>query len=179
MSLILRSVQKTPSFNFNKLRDDIVALRRIMRVDRFELAVVCMDEPQVRELNKLYNGRDEPTDVLSFPRYQNLKPGKLPDPWSDVNDLGDIYLGISSIQAWCEKNHIDLDTGLPLVVTHGLCKLIGYKDDSLGQWKQMYEKEMDIIKKFNKATGGHVPLRPATPPIANDVDKDELISAMS
>ncbi len=70
MSLILRSVQKTPSFNFNKLRDDIIALRRIMRVDRFELAVVCMDEPQVRELNKLYNGRDEPTDVLSFPRYQ-------------------------------------------------------------------------------------------------------------
>ena len=70
MSLILRSVQKTPTFNFNKLRDDILALRRILRVDRYEIAVVCMDEPQLKELNRQYNGKNEATDVLSFPRHQ-------------------------------------------------------------------------------------------------------------
>ena len=43
----------------------------------------------------------------------------------------------------------------------------------------MYEKEMDIIKKFNKATGGDVPMRPPNPPMANDVDKEELVTAMS
>ena len=32
----------------------------------------------------------------------------------------------------------------------------------------MYDKEMDIIKKFNKSTGSHVPLKPPAPPVDND-----------
>ncbi len=41
-----------------------------------------------------------------------------------MNDLGDIYLGINSIQKWCEKHHIDLDTGLPVSVYLFVCLFV-------------------------------------------------------
>ncbi|XP_022079911.1 putative ribonuclease [Acanthaster planci] len=160
MTLLLRNLQKTVSFDLPKLKADINLLRRIIRAERYDLAVICMEDNQLREMNKIYRGKDEATDVLSFPAHESLAPGRLPDPWSDLADLGDIFLGMPFIQEQCKKDGTDIDTVLPVVVTHGLCHLIGYKHDTGDRLKQMYKRELDILEEYNKLTKSS--LRPLT-----------------
>ena len=70
MTLLLRNLQKSVDFNFQKMRTDIMTLRRIMRIERYDTAIMCMDDTQVKELNKLYRSNDRATDVLSFPAHE-------------------------------------------------------------------------------------------------------------
>ena len=70
MTLLLRNLQKSVDFNFQKLRTDVQTLRRILRIERYDVAVICMDDNQVKELNRLYRGHNCPTDVLAFPAHE-------------------------------------------------------------------------------------------------------------
>ena len=70
MTLLLRNLQKSVDFNFQKLRTDIMTLRRVLRIERYDVAVMCMDDTQLKELNRLYRQVNEPTDVLSFPAHE-------------------------------------------------------------------------------------------------------------
>ena len=70
MTLLLRNLQKTVVFDLPKLKTDINLLRRIFRTERYDLGVICMEDGQLREMNKMYRGRNEPTDVLSFPSHE-------------------------------------------------------------------------------------------------------------
>ncbi|XP_038044170.1 endoribonuclease YbeY-like isoform X1 [Patiria miniata] len=160
MTLLLRNLQKSVTFDLPKLKADINLLRRIVRAERYDLGVICMQDSQVREMNKMYRGKDEATDVLSFPAHESLAPGRLPDPWSDLADLGDIFLGMSYIQQQCEKDGTNVDDVLPVIVTHGLCHLIGYKHDTDERLKQMHKRELDILTEYNKLTDSN--LRPMT-----------------
>ena len=40
--------------------------------DRIELSVSFVDKDRIHELNKQYRGVDAPTDVLSFPQFDDL-----------------------------------------------------------------------------------------------------------
>ncbi|XP_038044171.1 endoribonuclease YbeY-like isoform X2 [Patiria miniata] len=136
MTLLLRNLQKSVTFDLPKLKADINLLRRIVRAERYDLGVICMQDSQ------------------------SLAPGRLPDPWSDLADLGDIFLGMSYIQQQCEKDGTNVDDVLPVIVTHGLCHLIGYKHDTDERLKQMHKRELDILTEYNKLTDSN--LRPMT-----------------
>ncbi|XP_071501378.1 endoribonuclease YbeY-like [Diadema antillarum] len=160
MSAVVRNLQKAVELNLPKLKADVKAIRRILRVERFDVSVVCVDNKEVQKMNRIYRGIDEPTDVLSFPAHENLKPGRLPDPWSDLADLGDMFLGVEYILADCQRHNADLDDILPVIVTHGFCHLIGYNHKTREQWQLMHERELKILEQFNKLTGQN--LRPLT-----------------
>jgi probable rRNA maturation factor len=49
------------------LRPAVVAALRAAGVTDGHLAVELVDQGRIRELNREHRGRDEPTDVLSFP----------------------------------------------------------------------------------------------------------------
>ncbi|XP_030846062.1 endoribonuclease YbeY [Strongylocentrotus purpuratus] len=153
MSIIVRNFQKSVAFNLDKVKGDLKALRRILRVERFDVSVICVEDKDIRQMNKIYRATDEPTDVLSFPAHENLKPGRLPDPWSDLADLGDMFLGMGYIERDCTKHNADIDDVLPVIITHGLCHLIGYDHKTQEQWKMMHDRELQILEQFKKLTG--------------------------
>lgn len=67
---------------------------------------------------------------------QGVSPGELPtvhQQW-DYN-LGDIILGMSVIQHVCGEDRVLLKHRLPVIVTHGLCHLLGYDHDNHHNWK--------------------------------------------
>lgn len=97
---------------------------------RFGMSLVCVPSDEIQSLNKRYRGKDEPTDVLSFPYhevvttttilicsspFQNLSPGQLP-LIKDVDDynLGDVILGLPYIEEYCVVNKIKLSEHLPV-----------------------------------------------------------------
>lgn len=63
-------------------------------------------------------------------------PGQLPKVVQEWDkNLGDIILGLPFIQEDCTLDGVQLKDRLPVLVTHGLCHLIGYNHDNDSSWK--------------------------------------------
>jgi probable rRNA maturation factor len=70
-----------------------------------------VDPERIRELNREYRGRDEPTDVLSFPVDEAA-------PAAGPRELGDVII--------CPEHTEDLIE----VVVHGVLHLCGYDHET-------------------------------------------------
>jgi probable rRNA maturation factor len=75
------------------------------------LAVALVDSERIRELNLEHRGRDEPTDVLSFPVDEHGPP-------LGPRELGDVVI--------CPDHTEDLREA----VVHGVLHLCGYDHES-------------------------------------------------
>ena len=71
------------------------------------LAVELVDETRIRELNREYRGKDEPTDVLAFPVDES-------GPAVGPRELGDVVI--------CPEHTVDLVEA----AVHGVLHLCGY-----------------------------------------------------
>ncbi|XP_022371943.1 putative ribonuclease isoform X2 [Enhydra lutris kenyoni] len=70
MALLLRNLQRAVPVRRAPLRRRLQLLRAALGVQRFDLAVVCVDNRTIRRINGVYRARDAPTDVLSFPFHE-------------------------------------------------------------------------------------------------------------
>ncbi|RXM99478.1 Cell differentiation protein RCD1-like [Acipenser ruthenus] len=108
MSVVLRNLQRAVPLRRARLRKDVETLRHILGIDRFDLGLICVDNRRIQYINKTYRQNDSPTDVLSFPFYEDLKAGVLPSPLhQDDCNLGDIFLGVEYIHRHCEEQEVD------------------------------------------------------------------------
>ncbi|XP_078084977.1 endoribonuclease YbeY [Mustelus asterias] len=161
MSLVIRNLQRAVPLRRARLRRDSQALRHILGLARFDLALICVDDRRMRALNGLYRGQEAATDVLSFPFHQDLKAGDIPKPlYQDEYNLGDIFLGVEYIYRQSQVHRQDFYSVLTVTTLHGICHLLGYRHSTEAEWKQMFQRESDTLKLFNSLTGAN--LQPLT-----------------
>lgn len=67
MSFLLRNLQRSVKINTVLFEYHVNLIRKIMRVNSYDMAVICFEDDKVQNLNREYRGIDEPTDVLAFP----------------------------------------------------------------------------------------------------------------
>ena len=93
------------------------ALRVGMHAHHEERAVSILlaTDEKVRELNRTFRGKDEPTDVLSFPA------GEFPGA-----PLGDIAIAVPIAEKQAKFRRVRLDQELAYLALHGLLHLLGY-----------------------------------------------------
>jgi probable rRNA maturation factor len=96
-----------------ELREPVVAALAAVGVDEGHLAVEIVDAVRIRELNREHRGKDEPTDVLSFP-IDELGPAPGP------RELGDVAI--------CPELCVDMT--LNETVVHGVLHLCGYDHET-------------------------------------------------
>jgi len=75
------------------------------------VAIELVDETRITELNREHRGRDEPTDVLSFPVDESA-------PAAGPRELGDVVI--------CPEHTEDLTAA----VVHGVLHLCGYDHET-------------------------------------------------
>ena len=118
-------------FNATRLAIDSAAVASLVSraleaegVDNAELAVEFVGERRIRELNREHRGRDEVTDVLSFPLEGEDEPAALASDSPRL--LGDIV--ICSRRAVRQAQGDDLPPAFELAVllVHGTLHLLGY-----------------------------------------------------
>jgi len=86
------------------------------------LAILIIDDDEIRQMNHQFLGIDEPTDVLSFPDeaddfVQGLSEDRL---------LGDIAISLPTAQRQAEANGHPIAAELAHLLTHGILHLCGY-----------------------------------------------------
>jgi probable rRNA maturation factor len=132
-------------------------LRRVARVvmaaegvaPEVGLEVALAGPERVRELNRLYRGRDEPTDVLSFAA-REVEVGFVEPPGEGAS-LGEVVVcaPVAERQA--------LESGRPPageiahLLVHGLLHMLGYDHEDPGEAERMKRREDEILTDLGYA----------------------------
>ena len=106
----------------------------------FYFTVHSVNEDESRKINKKTFNKNFPTDVLSFPLYNNIDSiNNLDKNMSE--DMGDMFVCRNVIKKNAKIYNKDFSEELQYIVIHGLLHLIGYshkKNDKL----KIYEAEL-------------------------------------
>ena len=106
----------------------------------FYFTVHSINEDESKKLNKKTFNKNFPTDVLSFPLYNNIDSiNNLDKNMSE--DMGDMFVCRNVIKKNAKIYNKDFSEELQYIVIHGLLHLIGYshkKNDKL----KIYEEEL-------------------------------------
>ena len=94
------------------MREAALAALAAAHVEDGHLAVEFVDEERIRELNREHRGKDEPTDVLSFP-VDGAGPAV-----AGPRELGDVVI--------CREHTSDVVEA----VVHGVLHLCGYDHET-------------------------------------------------
>ena len=106
----------------------------------FYFTVHSINEDESKKINKKTFNKNFPTDVLSFPLYNNIDSiNNLDKNMSE--DMGDMFVCRNVIKKNAKIYNKEFSEELQYIVIHGLLHLIGYshkKNDKL----KIYEEEL-------------------------------------
>ena len=81
-------------------------------------SVAFIPDSRMKQLNEMFRGKNETTDVLSF-RHE-------PDKFNpDTRNLGDIVISAEQAAKQAGENDLDLETEIKQLILHGLLHLLG------------------------------------------------------
>ena len=110
----------------------------------FHFTVHSLNESESKKLNQKTFNINKPTDVLSFPLYNNIDSINQLDQ-SMHEDMGDMFICRNVIKKNAEIYDKDFVEELQYIVIHGLLHLIGYSHEKNDKLK-MYESK--LMKKI-------------------------------
>ena len=93
----------------------ILAAASSLRAPAGEVVVVLAGDGLLRRLNRVYRGKDRPTDVLSFA--QDVRDGET---------LGDIAISVPTAERQARRAGHSLSREIGILALHGLLHLLGY-----------------------------------------------------
>lgn len=99
-----------------------------------DLSVVFVTLQRMRQLNRVYRGKDKPTNVLSFPGGKEA--------------LGEIVLCPSVIAKDALEYRISFQRAVSWMFVHGLLHLLGYDHKTSKDEKTMTQKEQRYLSQI-------------------------------
>jgi probable rRNA maturation factor len=132
------------------LRQALAEAAAAVRAPDGEVAIVLTDDTKVRELNFAWRGKDEPTNVLSFPApplpesfsvpgHARMKRKETATP----RLLGDIVIAYETTAREAEAETKPLRDHLAHLAVHGFLHLLGYDHET--------EQEADAMERIEIA----------------------------
>lgn len=116
-----------------------------------EIAVMLVSPDQIAQYNGRFMGKSEPTDVLAFPLV-DLEPGEVPAP--RLNEpplaLGDVFLCPAEVRARAERESLDTEAFLFLLLVHGILHLLGYDHHDDESARRMETREDEILTSLGR-----------------------------
>ena len=112
---------------------------------RCEISVTFVDLDEIHELNKQYRGVDKPTDVLSFPQFDDLEE-EIPEVCEIC--LGDVVICEQKAREQAEEFGHSFERELVYLFTHSVLHLLGYDHMEDDEKKAMREHEEEIMKQI-------------------------------
>jgi len=111
-----------------------------------ELGLFITTGERVRQLNRDYRGRDEPTDVLAFSAGEGV--GNYPpfvQPPDGVLHLGEVIISYPQAVMQAEEYKHTIKEEILLLIIHGLLHLLGYEHDTPESELKMRAREEEVL----------------------------------
>jgi probable rRNA maturation factor len=104
-----------------------------------EVSVLLCDDAVIAALNARWRGRDEPTNVLSFPAPPAGDPAAAPA------HLGDIAIACETVIREAQEQGQPVTQHLTHLAVHGFLHLLGYDHVTDGEAERMERLEREIL----------------------------------
>src|SRR3990167_6910924 len=115
-----------------------VELKRMSVEGNFSVAFVSNN--RIQQLNKEWMGKDQPTDVLSFPL--ELGPPLLEGmPW----EVGEIVISIETAQQQAEHLGHSFQREMAFLFVHGMLHVLGFDHVEPAAEKEMFGRQTHIL----------------------------------
>ena len=129
---ILNRQKKCP-VDLDRFERLLKKLVRRYQLNRPEIVLAFVADPEIQELNRKFRKKDKPTDVLSFPLNERAADGKF--------YLGDIIISVPTAVAQAAELGHSLERELEYLTVHGFLHLIGFEHG------QGHEAEEEKIRR--------------------------------
>jgi probable rRNA maturation factor len=112
-----------------------------------ELGLVVATQERIKQLNRDYLGRDEPTDVLAFSAREEVGANLPPfvQPPDDILHLGEVIISYPQAVAQAEEHGHSVKKEIAILVIHGVLHLLGYEHDKPELARQMRTREKEML----------------------------------
>ncbi len=139
-------------------RIGVAELRRIARhvldaegvAPQAEAEVVLGDADTVRELNRLYRGQDEATDVLSFASHEGDAFVESPE---EPPSLGEVIVCLPVAEEQARATGRPVAGEIAHLVVHGLLHVLGYDHEDPVAGQRMKAREDEMLTALGYAGG--------------------------
>ena len=114
----------------------------------WEISLTLCHDPYIKELNSLYRGKDEPTDVLSFCQNEGALINQLE---KELFSAGDIVISMDTLNRHAVEFDVSLEEELKRVIIHGVLHLKGMEHETNDLGEKMLkhqEKILDNLRSF-------------------------------
>lgn len=145
-TLAVEVVVQSPLWNEEQSASDLVT-RAIHEAAALapaegELSVQLVADEAIRALNRDWRGKDQPTNVLSFPSSSPSRNGAEPI-------LGDIVIAYETVAHEARAEDIPFGHHLSHLAVHGFLHLLGYDHASEQDAELMERLEAEILSKLD------------------------------
>jgi probable rRNA maturation factor len=135
-------------------------LRRLLRIPSNALTICLVTNAEIAKWNRVYRGKNRPTDVLSFAAdepHSHRRIGRLPGKRSSFAlraasappYLGDIAIAPAVARQNARRLGRDFDGEMRILVLHGILHLMGYDHET--DQGQMDRREMSLRRHLGLA----------------------------
>jgi len=119
-----------------------------LALDNWEVSIVFCNNEFIRELNRGYRGKDEPTDVLSFSQKEG--DDGFPSPEGEFAAAGDIVVSLETLKDTSAEFSVDPREEIKRLLVHGLLHLAGHAHEDNGPERPMLVLQEEILRSFSE-----------------------------
>ncbi len=139
----LNIARQSPTICLDTIQDEAEILMGICGVKERELSILLTSDQHMAELNQTWRNRQGPTNVLSFPMFE--ENGQL-----DNALLGDIVISLDTTAREAVADGITLHRRTTILLVHGFLHLLGFDHERSDQdAAKMTKKEQELLQQLS------------------------------
>ena len=111
-----------------RVRRRAEAMLALLQLEKAELSLLLSSDDQIHQLNKIYRGKNRPTDVLAF----SMREGDFGRLHAGLPShlLGDVIVSVPTAKRQAKSARRDLLAELTMLIAHGLLHLLGWDHET-------------------------------------------------
>lgn len=118
---------------------------RHLGLEASELSILLCDDASIKSLNAEHREKDKPTDVLSFPQAEFVRP-EVPRKGHDLTLLGDVVISLDTAERQAKGRKRPLEEEVRFLLAHGILHLYGYDHATQEEKKLMTKKTRQLVQ---------------------------------
>lgn len=110
-----------------------------LEVEVYEIAIIFSNNEFIHKLNKEFRGKDEPTDILSFPYEEDQEEPR-----------GDLIISLEMLRENSLYFKVEEQEELKRITIHGILHLIGWDHSTNDLVEPMLIRQEEILSHFKE-----------------------------
>jgi probable rRNA maturation factor len=145
MKVLITNRQRYLSLNRDRILKAAGDILSCLNLQSAELSILLVGDRKMKELNRIYRGKDGTTDVLSFEAGIPVSAGE------SGMILGDIVINVARADEQARARDVGIYEEINRLLVHGTLHLTGYDHEvSPKEAQRMSRKERKILDALEK-----------------------------